>query len=1009
MIKEIHNAVRGRIRYKVEGLYRSAPLKRRLEARLSEIDDINSVSANILTGSLLVLFSPECNPRKIYSIVAQVAVDHMREVESRTTEVSEISVEGGAARQESGRAGETKIAYSPMPVRGSQQQKSEPWHLMHEKFVLAALNSSAETGLTPDAAKKSAEKYGLNIVPEPASRSKLDIFIDQFKSLPVALLAGAAGLSIVTGGAADALVIMAVVGINAVIGFATESEAEKTINSLKQMIRPYAMVVREGEPVEIAAEQVLVGDILLLKPGTFITADARVLQTVHLSVDESSLTGESMPVSKKPAALVGTKIPLADRVNMVYSGTLVTGGQGLAVVVATGPNSELGKVQTLVAESEAPETPVERQLNTIGNQLVVISGAVCGLVFVIGLLRGNGFIQMLKTAISLAVAAVPEGLPAVATTTLALGIKNMRRHHVIIRNLDAVCTLGSLQTICFDKTGTITRNKMSVLRVYSGMRQVDVKAIEYESTDQDFNFSTADELLKLLHVCLLCNETQVDFHEGQYVLNGSATENALIYMAIGSGIDVQALRRRYPLLETTYRSDNRQFMTTLHSNGGEKTLVALKGSPAEVLAMCEYHVVNGRETEIADEDRETIETENEHMAGDTLRVLGVAYSFRNGEGSVKGQGQEEYTWLGLVGMADPIRDRVKESIMAFHEAGLETVMITGDQSATAYAVGKELGLSNGDPLEILDSTHLTGTDPGVVMALSKQVHVFSRVSPSNKLQIVQALQSSGKVVAMTGDGINDGPALKAADIGIAMGRTGTDVAREVADVVLEEDNLETLIIAIRDGRTIYDNIRKTLHYLLSTNFSEIQVMFIAGALGLGYPLNAMQLLWINLVSDIFPGLALALEPAESGVMKRDPRDPLEPIVKTEDFKRITFEAAAMTMSSLVSYGYGVARYGMGANAGTMAFQSLTTSQILHALSCRSEKRVIFGSSGLPSNKYLNIAIISSLGMQALTQLVPGLRSLLGLTPLTLLDGLVIGATSIIPLLVNEATKKNTVE
>ena len=430
--------------------------------------------------------------------------------------------------------------------------------------------------------------------------------------------------------------------------------------------------------------------------------------------------------------------------------------------------------------------------------------------------------------------------------------------------------------------------------------------------------------------------------------------------------------------------------------------VALKGSPAEVLAKCGHQIKGGMKVPLSDEDRDLIEVENDAMAGKALRVLGVAYHVQNGDDL--SAAENGYAWLGLVGMADPIRERVQESIAMFHRAGLETVMITGDQSPTAYAVGKELGLSKGQSLEILDSTDLTSMDPAELKALSGKVHVFSRVSPSNKLQIVQALQSTGKVVAMTGDGINDGPALKAADIGIAMGRAGTDVARDVADVVLEEDDLQTLIIAISDGRTIYNNIRKTLHYLLATNFSEIQVMFIAGALGLGYPLNAMQLLWINLVSDIFPGLALALEPAEPDVMSQPPRDPMEPIVKTEDFKRITLEAATMTAASFAAYGYGVMRYGMGPAAGTLAFQSLTTSQILHAISCRSKHRSIFDAEKSAPNKYLNIAVIGSLGLQLATYVIPGLRTLLGTTPVSAFDGLVIGVASLAPLLVNEATK-----
>lgn len=994
MVREIHNGIKGRVRYKVTGLYRSPRLKERLEILSFQNAEVSYVFASVLTGNVLIRFNPDCNPRMIASLVETVVIDHLREVENEANGVPQT-------RQVESRKAKLAVPLTT-DVVALGRQKAEPWHLMESKFVLASLSSSAKHGLSAEAAQKNRDQYGLNVVPEPPSRSKLAIFFEQFQSLPVALLAAAAGLSVVTGGVADAMVIMAVVGINAVIGFVTENEAEKTISSLKQLIRPYAQIIREAGVREVPAEEILVGDILILKPGAYVAADARVLKANHLTVDESALTGESMPAGKKTSALKGAHIPLGDRDNMVYSGTLVTGGQGLAVVVSIGRFSEIGKIQSLVAEAESPDTPIERQLDTIGNQLVLISGAICGLVFVIGLLRGNGFIQMLKTAISLAVAAVPEGLPAVATTTLALGIKSMRQHQVLIRNLDAVCTLGSVQTICFDKTGTITYNKMTVLRVYSGMERMEVREGLFLIGQTSVNPFESDELLKLMHICVLCNETQVDTNQGKYVLSGSATENALIHMAITAGVDVQALRDQHPLLGTNYRSENRQFMSTVHDSENPGRLIALKGSPVDVLAKCNHQIQGGVRVSLTDEDRDRIEAENDSMAGNALRVLGVAYATGSSDEPV--HTENGFTWLGLVGMADPIRDRVKEAITVFHRAGLETVMITGDQGPTAYAVGKELGLANGKQLEILDSTDLGSTDPSVVKALSKQVHVFSRVSPSNKLQIVQALQSSGKVVAMTGDGINDGPALKAADIGIAMGRAGTDVAREVADVVLEEDDLETLIIAISDGRTIYSNIRKTLRYLLATNFSEIQVMFIAAAVGLGYPLNAMQLLWINLVSDIFPGLALAMEPAEPDVMSHPPRDPHEPIVKADDFKRITFEAATMTTASLAAYGYGVMKYGAGAAAGTLAFQSLTTSQILHAISCRSEERSIFDAEKSAPNKYLNIAIIGSLGLQLASQFVPGLRSLLGITPITVSDGLVIGATSVIPLLINEATK-----
>jgi Ca2+-transporting ATPase len=572
-----------------------------------------------------------------------------------------------------------------------------------------------------------------------------------------------------------------------------------------------------------------------------------------------------------------------------------------------------------------------------------------------------------------------------------------------------------------DKTGTITLNRMSVVAVHTGMKRIKVADGKFMAGRENINPYAFDEFLRLIHVAVLCNESEIivkehagemsgrssynENGEGKYVLRGSPTENALMHMAICAGIDIIQLRKMYPLLKIGYRSENRNYMATHHDYGAEGKIIALKGSPAEVLAMCNWYIKDGEKILISDDDKLAMETENERMAGEALRVLAFAYHhIENGNGA-SSDISSGFVWLGLVGMADPTRKGVKELIGVFHRAGIETVMITGDQTPTAYAIGNELDLSNGEQLEILDSTHLTDIEPDVMKALAERVHVFARVSPAHKLQIVQALQSAGKVVAMTGDGINDGPALKAADIGIAMGHTGTDVAREVADIVLEDDNLETMVIAVSHGRTIYNNIRKSVHFLLATNLSEIMVMFTAIAGGLGQPVNAMQLLWINLISDIFPGLALALEPPEPDVLSKPPRNPDHPIIMSSDFKRITFESAMMSAATLGAYGYGIARYGRGAQAGTMAFMTLTTSQLLHAISCRSEKLSIFDKERLPSNRYLNAALGGSLALQALTIAVPGLRGLLGTTTINLTDALVIGGSALLPLVVNESTKK----
>jgi Ca2+-transporting ATPase len=824
------------------------------------------------------------------------------------------------------------------------------------------------------------------------------MFIDQFKSLPVGMLAVGAGLSALSGGLTDAVAIMAVVFINSVIGFVTEEEADRIISALNELVKPSALVIRDREALAIPSEEVVIGDLLVLRPGIYVAADARLVHASHLTIDESVLTGESMPVQKSVDPIKGSDIPLGDRVNMVYGGTLVTGGQGLAIVVAIGQLSEVGKIHALITEAHTPETPVEKQLDRVGNQLVLASSAICGVVFVMGLIRGAGFIDMLKTAVSLAVAAVPEGLPTVATTTLAIGVKNMRKQKVLFRNLDAVCALGAVQTVCLDKTGTLTMNSMRVSKLVCRDRVIEVESDPANAPDSHTQW---EEFRKLLEISILCNESEIIADNGDLVLNGSPTENALIHAAIEYGVDVRDVRETYPKIDTKYRSDNRLYMTTLHAYKHKKRLMALKGSPVETLSKCDKRRLNGELAPLTEQDLDFIESVNEDLAGEGLRVLGVAYRQLD-EGS-KEEDENGFIWLGLVAMTDPVRQGVEKSIQSFHRAGVETVMITGDQSATAYSLGAALRLSNGKPLKILDSQALAG-DPEIMKGLCKDVQVFARVSPSDKLQIVQTLQAAGKVVAMTGDGINDGPALKAADVGIAMGASGTDLARDVADVVLERDELETLIVALADGRTIYGNIRKALHFLLATNLSEILLMFAATSLGLAFPLNAMQLLWINLVSDIFPGLALAMEPRERDTLEQPPRNPEEPIVRREDYQRIAWEGSFITGASMASYLYGLAKYGPGESAQALAFQSLTFSQIIHAISCRSERPVLFPKQPMDSNRYLDIAIFGALGLQLLTQLVPGVRRLLGLGGITNKDWAWIGVTSALPLLISEFTK-----
>lgn len=882
-----------------------------------------------------------------------------------------------------------------------QEAAATPWYLLEAEWTIGHFQTSAGVGLSQEAVQVRLERDGRNVLPEIVGRSRWNLLISQFMSVPVALLSLAAGVSVLTDGIADAVVIMGVVLINAAIGYITESQSDRIIRSLKQLVKPTAIVLREGVVQEVSAQEVVLGDILVLRPGISVAADARVIEAKRLTVDESALTGESLPVTKSIEPLETLEIPLADRVNMVYLGTLVTGGQGLAVVVATGSLTEMGQIQAMVGEATLPETPMERQLDRAGSQLVWLSSAVCAVVFGLGLLRGYALLEMLKTSISLAVAAVPEGLPTIATTTLALGIRTMRQHKVLIRRLDAIEALGSMQTLCLDKTGTLTLNRMRVAEISIDGQQIQIPSRQQLNDYLENAELSQSGLLKLAEIIVLCNECEVVENGLEPKVRGSSTECALIDLAIELGLNVAQLRADYPVVKTFHRSETQNFMETRHLDRSGFYLQAVKGNPLEVLALCDRRLRDGDVLPLTREDQRTIEAENDRMAEGALRVLGVAYGYTS---DLEGHPPKHLVWLGLVGIADPIREGVKEVVALLHQAGIRTIMITGDQSRTAYAIGRELDLSQGEELTIVDASDVTHFEAIANPTWGDRVHIFARISPAHKLQVVRALQQAGKVVAMTGDGINDAPALKAAAVGIAMGETGTDVAREVADVILEEDDLGTMAIAIQQGRTIYSNIRKAVHFLLATNLSEILVMLAGTSLGLGQPLNAMQLLWLNLVTDIFPGLALALETAEPNVMRQPPRDPQEAILRRADFGRIGVESGVISLSALGAYCYGLQQYGIGTQASTIAFMSLTLGQLLHAMSCRSQFRCVWSARALPANPYLAIALVISIGLQLASAAIPELRQLLHLGAIHLRDAAIIGVSALLPLLVNEATK-----
>lgn len=1000
-IKPVHTRVNGRGRYFVFGLKRSGNFKQALETRLLTQPCVTRLSISLVTGTILICYDASFSRQEMVDILRQAAEDIRKQGRAEES-APPLSPREGKIKSKTRQALE-KIK-KLIPSGAGDETKN--WFTRPGDEALQFFETQPESGISTREAAHRRREYGGNILPKTLSRSGLRIFFEQMNSLPVYLLGAAAGVSVLTGGLLDAVIIFGVVLANSAIGYITETRAEKNIDALNDLVHHMAEVVRDGKPVFVSAEQVVPGDILVLKPGSYIPADCRIIRAFQLTIDESMLTGENLPVEKCVDPIPEKDTVLADRKNMAFMGTAITGGQGLAVVVATGRNTEIGKLKILLDDTLVPRMPIERQLDAIGNQLILGCGLVCSGVFGLGVIMGFGFLNMLRMSISLAAAAVPEGLPTIATVNFALGINRMKKNNIIVRHLPAVETLGAIQTLCLDKTGTITENRMKATSIYTGEKWIGIENGRPVLEGQEIRPSDLSELETLYTVCALCCETKINGKctDGRLDISGSATESALTEMVNGGGIDVKTIRKQSPLIKINHRSEKRLFMSTVHQsreNDG-RIYVMVKGSPLDVLSRCEYHLMDGETLPMTEGTRIRIRNANTDMAGNALRVLGFAFCRADSE--TEEEPEANMTWLGLIGMMDPPRKGIRELIRQLHRAGVRTVMITGDQQISACAVAREIDLSQGEPLDIMDASELVRLDEAELIQRVGTVHVYSRVTPSQKLKIVKAIKSSGRTVAMTGDGINDSPALKAADIGIAMGRTGTDLARDVADVVLTRDNIELMANALADGRCIYQNIRKAVHFSLSTNISEIQLILTALASGLNSPLNVMQLLWINLISDVLPGLALSAEKPEQDVMEQQPRQPDDPLFTRKDFRGMFIESSTITAGAMGAFLYGISRYGAGSMAGGLAFQALTFGQLFHALTCRSETSGVLTRRKLPRNPYMNWAIGSSIAIQAFSLFFPPLRSLLGLSAITLMDGLVIGAASTLPFMFNEVNK-----
>jgi Ca2+-transporting ATPase len=990
-VRIVHAAVLGRIRVHSPSV-RRAQVAEALERLLLDHPGVEAASANALTGNVLIHYATDVAAADLVRVVEECLRNPQAPAAPR--ERSSPAVARGRSRASAVAVVRHVLARGSERVRAREaddeaataadgEDAGPAWHSLSCDEVLAALDSS-RVGLTSAEASDRLRRYGANELRVVGGRSLASVIAAQFESIPVVLLLGSAVLSVATGGIGDALVILGVVIANAAIGAYSEHRAETTVTALTRFEPAPILTLRDGDARRTEVSRLVPGDVIGLARGDLVPADARLLDAHDLTLDESALTGESVPVAKTTAPVIESYVALADRVSMAYRGTTVTGGSGLAVVVTTGRHTEVGRVQSLVGGASQPETPLQRQLALLSRQLMIITGVMTGGVVAIGVLRGYALSEMIRTAISLAVAAVPEGLPTVATTTLAAGVRRLRARDLLVRRLDAVETLGAIQVIGLDKTGTITANQMAVESVWiAGTRFLRRPGQGLIPGDGANAAELAGTLESVLDIGVLCSDAEVYRAHDTWNVEGTPTETALVRLVLDAGRDPLGVRSRFPLVAKQARAEGRMYMATLHRTpSASRMLLAVKGRPDQVLARC-THIETGKgRQDLRDEDRASIESENERMAGAGLRVLGSAIA----RGSdVDLDPNVPLTWLGLVAISDPPRPEIRDLIAGFYRAGVRPVMITGDQSATACTIARAIGLGAGRSLQVLDSTALSGIPDDLLAALAARVDVFCRVSPGHKLNVIRALQRAGLVVAMTGDGVNDGPALRAADVGIAMGRSGTDVARETADIVLLDDRLDALLDAVAEGRTVGDDIRKAVHFVVATNLSEVLVTVAAVAMGLAVPLTAKQLLWINLLTDVFPELALAVDPAEGDVLLRPPRASDARLVNRSEYRRIGGDAAVITLASLVSYAVGLRRFGPGPASSTMAFLTLTAAQLLHAIGARSAALSLLAGRRLPPNKYMGAAVAGGMALQLAAGIAPPIRQLLGAAPLSVGD------------------------
>ncbi len=874
----------------------------------------------------------------------------------------------------------------------------ENWHTKSVEEVFHTLQTGHD-GLSAEEARRRLGELGPNELRREAAVSPVVLFLHQFKEFLIVILLIAVAVSALLGEVLDATVIFAIVVLSALLGFVQEYRASRALEALERMAAPTADVVRDGQEQKIPARDIVPGDIILLAVGDRVPADGRIVEAYNFKVDESAFTGESEPVEKQANSLP-YELPLAERTNAVYAGTVIIHGRGVAAVVATGMQTEFGKIAHLVQAEDGRHTPLEQRMEEIGQRLGAGALAVVAVVVGAGLWRGEPLFAMFLWGVSLAVAAVPEALPAVVTGALTIGVQRMVRRNAIVRRLPAVETLGSVTAICSDKTGTLTKNQMTVRHLWLGEQEIEVTGIGYtlegKLLSEDRPTDRSLDVALLARVAVLCNDAHLLRDEkGSHYILGDPTEGALIVLAAKTGFEPEPLRIDFPRVEEIPFSSVRKCMTTIHQTPEGMGLVCTKGAPEVILHRCARYLAQGKAVSLTPDVRQRIIAANEAMAGQALRVLGLAYRelptpwVEATEEVV----ERDLIFLGLAGMVDPPREEVKTAIAVAGQAGVRTVMITGDHKLTAVAVARELGLLEDGNLA-LSGADLDRLDDSELSSVAERITVYARTSPEHKLRLVSALQRKGQVVAMTGDGINDAAALRRADIGVAMGIAGTDVTKEAADMVLADDNYATIVAAIEEGRVIYDNIRKFIRYLLSTNSGEILTMFVAVLAGLPVPLLAIQILWINLVTDGLPALTLGVEPAEPGLMRRPPRHPRESVFARGLWQHIIWVGVFMAAGTLGVMVWGLANYPLDTTR-TMVFLVLASFQMFHVMAIRAEQESVF-TIGLLSNAYLVGAVALTFALQLAVTYLPPLQASFYTKPLDALQlGVCLGVASLL--------------